>query len=126
VILVDTSIWIEHFRRGLAPLVGLLGGGQVLSHPWVTGELSLGHLGQRLEVIGFLQQLPQAAVAEVYEVVAFVENERLFGSGIGYVDAQLLAATRLTPGSALWTFDKRLQAVAERLGIAHVPEAPHR
>ncbi|MBA2532812.1 MAG: type II toxin-antitoxin system VapC family toxin [Nocardioidaceae bacterium] len=120
-ILVDTSIWIEHLRAGLETLVRLLDRGVVLAHPWVIGELALGHLDQRREIIGLLGNLSQAAVATTEEVLTLIERHQLVGSGIGYVDAQLLAATRLTPDAGLWTHDSRLGAVAERLGCAVSP-----
>ncbi len=120
-ILVDTSIWIEHLRAGLETLVRLLDRGVVLAHPWVIGELALGHLDQRREIIGLLGNLSQAAVATTEEVLTLIERHQLVGSGIGYVDAQLLASTRLTPDARLWTHDSRLGAVAERLGCAVSP-----
>lgn len=117
-ILVDTSVWIDHLRAGLPTLSHLLDGGSVLGHPWVTGELALGSLGRRPEVLGLLANLPQATVATPNEVLTLVERHELFGLGIGYVDAQLLAATRLTPDARLWTNDRRLTAAATRLGAA--------
>ncbi len=117
-ILVDTSIWIDHLRAGHSTLVRLLEREIVLTHPWVIGELALGHLSQRREVIGLLTSLPQATVATTDEVLTLVEGHRLYGLGIGYVDAQLLAATQLTPDAELWTSDQRLAAVASRLGCA--------
>jgi len=124
VILVDTSIWIDHLRAGHSTLVRLLEREFVLTHPWVIGELALGHLSQRREVIGLLTSLPQATVATTDEVLTLVEGHRLYGLGIGYVDAQLLAATHLTPDAELWTSDQRLAAVASRLGCAVDPVAP--
>lgn len=116
-ILVDTSIWVDHLRAGHPTLVSLLDRGLVLGHPWVTGELALGHLSQRHEILGLLSSLPQAEVATPAEILIFVERHRLQGLGIGYVDAQLLAATRLTPDTRLWTDDKRLAAAGSRLGL---------
>ncbi len=116
-ILVDTSIWIDHLRCGNSTLTRLLEGSAVLSHPWVTGELALGNLSRRGEVVGLLHGLPQATVAGGDEVLQLIEQEVLYGTGIGYVDAQLLAATRLTPDAALWTRDKRLSVVTARLGL---------
>ena len=95
-ILVDTSIWIDHLRSGNAALVRLLDNSAVLAHPWVTGELALGNLSHRDEVISLLRGLPQAALADNDEVLRLIDQEGLYGAGIGYVDAQLLAATRLT------------------------------
>ncbi len=118
-ILIDTSVWIDHFRDRASHLVGLLERGEVLGHPWVTGELALGHLRGRTEIIRLLGQLPQAPVATPAELLAFIEGHELFGHGIGYVDAQLLAATRLADEAQLWTRDHRLQAAAGRLGVAY-------
>ena len=120
-ILVDTSIWIDHLRSGNAFLVDLLGNGAVLGHPWVIGELALGNLSGRHEVIGLLTPLPQATEARSHEVLRLIDQEALCGAGIGYVDAQLLAATRLTSDTRLWTMDKRLLAIAARLGLHFAP-----
>lgn len=90
----------------------------MLTHPWVTGELTLGHLSRRSEILGLLHNLPQASVATDVEVLTLIENQHLFGLGIGYVDAQLLAATLLTPGARLWTRDERLATIAGRHGLA--------
>jgi predicted nucleic acid-binding protein len=118
VILVDTSVWIDHLRAGDPELASLLHNGDVLAHPWVTGELALGHLAQRSEILGLLQNLPQAKAATDVEVLTLVDSHQLFGLGIGYVDAHLLAATMLTTGARLWTRDKRLAAVAAQHGLA--------
>ena len=120
-ILVDTSVWVDHLRKGDQVLGRLLFAGRVLAHPFIVGELSLGVLRQREAVLGALMDLLQATIATVEEVFRFIEANGLPGSGIGYVDAHLLAATRLTPGAALWTRDKRLSEVAERLGLATHP-----
>jgi predicted nucleic acid-binding protein len=120
-ILVDTSIWVDHLRTGDRTLVRLLGRTQVLAHPWVTGEIALGQLADRDTVLALLGNLPQAQVATDPELAQFIAQERLHGLGIGYVDAQLLAATRLTPNAQLWTRDRRLAAVADRLGASADP-----
>jgi predicted nucleic acid-binding protein len=117
VILVDTSVWVDHLRAGEPALVHLLDHGLVLAHPWVTGELALGHLSQRQDILGLLTGLPSAEIATDAEVLGLIEAEQLYGLGIGYVDAQLLAATRLTADARLWTADKRLAVVARRLGL---------
>jgi predicted nucleic acid-binding protein len=117
-ILVDTSVWIDHLRSSNEELVQLLACGQVTSHPFVIGELALGNLQQRNEILSALQNLPQAPVATEREVLGFIEQNGLYGAGIGYIDAHLLAATCLAPGTALWTRDKRLLAVSTRLGIS--------
>ncbi len=121
--LVDTSVWVEHLRRGHPRLARLLDRGEVLGHPWVRGEVALRRLAQRREVLQLLGQLPQATVATDEEVLAFSGGEELFGLGIGYVDAQLLAATRLTPDARLWTADKRLAAAATTLDLHADPAA---
>jgi hypothetical protein len=118
VILVDTSVWVEHLRSASAILTEVLDDGEVLGHPFVLGELALGNLGRRDDILRVLRRLPQAASASHREVLQFIEREPLFGRGIGYVDAHLLAAARLTVGSKLWTRDRRLQAVAAQLGLA--------
>jgi predicted nucleic acid-binding protein len=117
-ILVDSSIWIDHLRQGDTRLAALLRARRVLAHPFVIGELALGSLRQREAVLGALQDLPQAVVASDEEVFRFIDQHELFGLGIGYVDVHLLAAARLTVGTSLWTRDKRLNAVAERLTLA--------
>lgn len=117
-ILVDSSVWIAHLRHGDSDLAQLLDSGLILGHPWVTGELVLGQLTQRSEVIGLLSGLEQATVATPGEIMTLVERHRLFGVGIGYVDAQLLAATQLTMGAKLWTKDRPLNLAASRLGCA--------
>lgn len=117
-ILVDTSVWIDHFRKGDERLADLLERAQVVTHPFVIGELALGRLPRRDALLADLRDLPQASVADAGEIMLLIEQESLFGSGIGYLDVHLLAATRLTPDTSLWTRDKRLSAVAERLSLA--------
>ena len=120
-ILVDTSVWVEHLRSASAILTELLGDREVLVHRFVIGELALGNLRQRDAFLGELRDLPQAIVAEDEEVFRLIDREALFRRGIGYVDAHLLAAARLTAGSKLWTRNRRLQAVATQLGLAAAP-----
>jgi predicted nucleic acid-binding protein len=117
-ILVDTSIWIDHLRIGDADLAALLDGGLVLAHPFVIGELALGGLHDRVTVLHALRLLPRAQAATDDEVLQMIEGQSLWGLGIGYVDAHLLAATRLTPGATIWTRDARLAAAAETLGVS--------
>lgn len=117
-ILVDASVWVDHLRAGDQILAGLLDAGMVLAHPFVIGELALGYLRQRRLVLSTLQDLPQANLATDREVLHFIDRNALFGKGIGYVDAHLLTAARLTAGAALWTRDRRLHDVAEQLGVA--------
>lgn len=116
-ILIDTSVWIDHLRTGEADLAGLLETGLAATHPVVVGELAMGNLRARDTVLGLLRELPQAVVASHDEVLAYVTRHRLFGIGIGYADAHLLAATKLTAGASLWTRDRRLREAAARLGI---------
>jgi predicted nucleic acid-binding protein len=116
-ILVDTSVWIDHLRTGDKILSALLDAGTVLAHSFVIGEIALGHLRQRKAILSALQNLPRAIVATEAEVLFFIEERSLMGLGIGYVDAHLLASTRLTAGSALWTRDKRLSGAAERMNL---------
>ncbi len=115
-ILVDTSVWIDHLKSSDLVLADLLGTGRVLAHSFVTGELALGSLRQRRTVLESLRDLPQAIVASYDEVIMLIEREQLYGLGIGFVDAHLLAAARLTPGTLLWTRDRRLRQAATRLG----------
>jgi len=120
-ILVDTSVWVDHLRANHEALAGLLGMGAVLAHPFIIGELALGRMRQREIVLTLLAALPRAAVATDAEVLRFIERHALFGRGIGYVDVHLLAAARLTEAASLWTSDKRLHGVADELGLAATP-----
>lgn len=118
-ILVDTSVWIDHLRSGDDRLTTLLNNSQVLMHPFVLGELACGNLSQRAEVLSLLKHLPQATVASDQEVLFFIEQHELMGRGIGYVDAHLMAAVALDDRALFWTRDKRLQALAAEQGFAY-------
>jgi predicted nucleic acid-binding protein len=120
-ILVDTSVWIDHLRADNAALKRLLDAGRVLMHPFVIGELALGRMRQREIILAALSDLPRAELATDAEVLGFVDREALFGRGIRYVDAHLLASTRLSAGATIWTRDTRLCDVAEELGLAMTP-----
>lgn len=120
-ILVDTAVWIDHFRDGDRQLTELLDRSVVLAHPWVIGELSLGNLRGRAEILRLLADLPQATIAMPAELLVLIEHRELYGIGIGYVDVQLLAATMLTNGATLWTRDRRLNAAAQQLEVAYTP-----
>jgi hypothetical protein len=118
VILVDASVWINHLRAADERLAALLAGHEVLGHPFVAGEVALGYLRQRDIIMRSLHRLPQAIVASDREVLRLIDEERLYGRGIGYIDAHLLAAARLTAEARLWTRDGRLQKVAAERGLA--------
>jgi len=117
-ILADTSVWVDHLRRGDAKLAELLNAGQVLSHRFVIGELALGNLRNRDVVLEALQNLPEASIATDQEVLHFIARHALSGRGIGYVDVHLLVAAQLSHGASLWTRDKCLHAESIRLGLS--------
>jgi predicted nucleic acid-binding protein len=124
VILVDTSVWINHLRAHDETLARLLSAAAVASHPSVIVEIALGQLRQREIVLKALQALPQVLAATEREVLRFIERRALFGRGIGYVDACLLAAVSVTPNARIWTIDRKLGAVALDLGLATSPPFP--
>ena len=116
-ILVDTSIWVDHVRQANPRLILLLDRGDVLTHPMIIGELAVGNLPERDVFLTRLQRLFSTAVATDAEVLTFIQRNRLFGLGIGYVDCHLLAATMLTSGAILWSRDLRLSKIANRMGL---------
>lgn len=118
-ILVDTSVWIDHLRRGDAHLMATLLAGHVLIHPWVIGEIACGTLRERGQVLDLLRSLSLSPVALEDEVLFFIEQYALMGRGIGYVDIHLLASAQLA-GARLWTRDKRLVVVANELGMSYI------
>ena len=122
-ILVDTSVWVEHLRRGLPRLATLLQEGEVLIHPWVIGELACGNLRNRSQVLDLLQGLPMATVANDAEVLLLIERGQLMGRGIGYGDVHLLASALLSH-CRLWSQDRRLAAVALEQGLAACTAEP--
>jgi predicted nucleic acid-binding protein len=121
--LVDTSVWIDHFRQGDAALVAALDAGQVWMHSLVLSELACGNLHSRADLISLLQALPPVPASTDQEVLFFIDQHELMGRGIGYIDVQLLASAQLG-GAQLWTRDERLHTVAAELGLAH-SEAQH-
>ena len=121
-ILVDTSVWIDHLRQGERQLTELLNAGQVQIHPFVIGELACGNLKNRETVLRLLRDLPCAPIATDDEALFFIEQHRLMGRGIGYVDVHLMAAVYLNDTARLWSRDKRLSAVASAMRVAY--EAP--
>lgn len=118
-ILVDSSVWVDHLRRGDPRLVDLLERSIVIMHPFVVGEIACGSLHDRASILELLQDLPAAVVAEGDEVLRFIERQVLHGKGIGFVDVHLLASVALTQGAQIWTRDKKLRLVAEMLGCAY-------
>jgi predicted nucleic acid-binding protein len=116
-VLVDTSVWIDHLRRGNEALSRHLSAGDVWCHPFVIGELACGSLRRRREILSLLAALPQTPMPEHHEVLAFVEARGLIGRGIGWVDAHLLAAATLAR-LPFWSADRRLDAVARHLGVS--------
>ncbi|HET7854732.1 MAG TPA: PIN domain-containing protein [Candidatus Methylomirabilis sp.] len=114
--LVDTSVWVQHLRMGSARLAALLRDDQVLSHRFVVGELACGNLRNREEILTLLGALPEARMAEHREVLHLVESVRLYGRGLGWLDAHLLASALITR-CALWTLDEPLQRAAATLRI---------
>jgi predicted nucleic acid-binding protein len=124
-ILVDTPVWIDHLRAGDEELARLLDDTRVVMHAFVIGELACGNLNNRTEVLTLLGGLPQATMATDSEVLYFIEQHRLMGQGIGYIDVHLLASVSLANPSRLWTRDKRLAAVAADLGMSYKVKARH-
>jgi predicted nucleic acid-binding protein len=106
-VLVDTSVWVAHLRDGTIGLDSLLSDGHVVCHSLIIGELGCGNLQNRTEILSLLQDLPMALHAEHEEVLQFIEDHRLMGKGLGYIDVHLLASAFLT-SAPLWTLDKRL------------------
>jgi predicted nucleic acid-binding protein len=114
--LVDTSVWVDHFRRGNDLLADRLRGGEVWTHPFVIGELACGTLARRREILALLAALPHAPLRDHQEVLEFVESHRLMAQGIGWIDVHLLASATLG-GFPVWTLDRRLHSVARRLRL---------
>ena len=122
ILLVDTSVWIDHLRRGNPQLVSLLNEGGVHTHPFVIGELASGHLTNRSKILGLLEALPSVRVAEHEEVLHLLSSRRLHGRGLGWVDLHLLASALLSR-CPLWTFDRALNTAASSLRVAAKPPA---
>ena len=120
-VLVDTSVWVDHFRSRNDTLIDLLGLDLVMVHPLIVGEIACGTPPDRHQTLSDLGGLSQARQAGIHEVMDLIERERLFGPGYGIVDLMLLASALLTPGVKLWTIDKRLSVLSERFGVMHRP-----
>jgi len=118
-VLVDTSVWVSHLRDGNAELANLLNDGRVLCHPLIVGELACGNLKDRAVILSFLQLLPMSIEAEHDEVLSFIENNRLMGKGMGYVDFHLITSAVLT-GVPVWTLDKKLAQATDSLHIKYI------
>lgn len=116
-ILVDTSIWIDHLRRADRRLEQLLESGDVVCHPFVIGEIACGSLAQRQRVLGFLAQLPQLPVAQQSEAMWFLDRHGYYARGLGWVDVHLLASASIAMETWLWSRNRRLAEAAADLGI---------
>lgn len=120
-VLVDTTVWVEHFRKPSPVLAALLAAEGALTHPMVLGEVACGTPPQRQRTLADLRSLQLPSLASLREVMAFMDGERIHGLGCGFVDMNLLISTLLTPGVELWTLDKRLNELALRFNVAHRP-----
>jgi len=120
-ILADTSVWIEHFRSGNQELQKKLSQEQIVIHPFVIAELALGSLKERSRTLALLDLLPRVRVAQLHEIRTLIEARRLYGLGIGLIDAHLIASVLINPPTLLWTRDKQLRKAAEALGIHASP-----
>ena len=116
-VIVDTSVWVDHLRRKNARLIDVLQQQHILQHPYVTGELALGQLQQRTKILGYLDALPEAPLANNAELRQLIEEQEIFALGIGLIDAHLLASAMLARAS-LWTLDKKLVQIARAMGLA--------
>jgi len=122
-ILVDTAIWVDFLHRGDDRLQLLLDARRVLSHPFVIGELATGSLRRRASILQDLRRLPTVETAKNDEVLSFIDRHALFGRGLSYIDAHLLASAKLTADARIWTRDRSLRAAAERLDLcAHMDQ----
>jgi predicted nucleic acid-binding protein len=115
-VLVDTCIWVDHLRHGNARLASLLDEGVVVCHPFILGELACGDLPDRAKTLSYLEELPQTDVAGHDEVMSLIDVHRLMGTGLGFLDAHLLASARLS-GAAIWSKDTALKRAAAKLGV---------
>ncbi len=120
-VLVDTSVWVDHFRTGNRSLIALLERDAALSHPMVLGELACGTPPARSHTLSDLSLLQQAHQASLSETMDFIEREKLYGLGCGLIDMLLLASTLLTPNTRLWTLDRRLAGLADRFSVLYTP-----
>ena len=117
-VLVDTSIWVHHLRKGDRRLESLLLNNEVACHPFIIGELACGNIRNRSEILSLLKTLPSTTNVDMNEYLFFVEHNRLFGAGMGFVDVHLLASAKLSD-VPLWTIDKRLKEAALHLKVSY-------
>jgi len=117
-VLVDTSIWVSHLRAGNEKLIALLNNGDVMCHPFIVGELACGNIKNRTTILSLLQLLPMVVQVENEEVLQFIEANNLMGKGLGYVDIHLSASAVLS-GVPIWTLDKSLANIIEKLNIGY-------
>jgi len=122
-ILVDTSVWVNHFKTGNDALMQWLAQDRVITHPMVIGEIACGTPPGRTSILRDFLRLDQAYPARFHELLDFVDKNRIYGSGCGWVDVNLVFSTLITPNVTLWTLDKRLQQLAIQFEIAHTPSA---
>lgn len=115
-ILVDTSVWIDHFRNNNTQLIHLLNNSDIFCHPFIIGEIACGNIHNRVEILSLLQSLPQSLTVDHEEILIFIENNNIMGQGIGYIDISILASAILSDLS-LWTFNKRLKTIAIQFDI---------
>lgn len=121
-VLVDTSVWVDHFRHHNEALVDLLELDMALTHPMTLVELACGTPpAPRMQTLNDIGRLQQTQQASLREVMGLIEREKLYGLGCGLVDMVLLASTLITSGTELWTLDKRLASLSERFGVLHQP-----
>ncbi len=120
-VLVDTSVWVDHFRQSNKPLIDLLILDGVAMHPLIIGELACGTPPNRAQTLSDLHNLQSTQQATLPETLGFIERECLFGLGCGLIDLLLLTSALITPNTQLWTLDKRLHQLAQRFGVAYSP-----
>jgi len=118
-VLLDTSVWIRHFKTSNLRVVQLLESESVVSHEFVVAELACGSLKSREETLGYLKELVALPTVSTQEILLFIETKKLYSRGIGLIDAHLLASTLIMPDTQLWTADKRLENIAQELGLAY-------
>ena len=115
-VLVDTPVWIDHFRNNNTQLIHLLNNGDVFCHPFIIGEIACGNIQNRIEILSLLQSLPQSLTVDHEEILIFIENNNIMGQGLGYIGITILASAILS-GLSLWTLDKRLKTMAIKFDI---------